>query len=870
MEQHPHPPEWIFKILRSFCPAPFQEEIEGDLYQRYVAHAARYGSSKAKRILLWSVIRFVRPGILFRNQFTLHNLSFYMLSNYIKIALRVMARTKAFTTINMSGLVLGITGALLLFLWVAYEFSFEQFHEKRDRIYVAWNRASENNQINCWNSTPRILAPTIKSEISGIAQSASFAQWDSPHLFSVGDRKVLKRNGAFTDGSFLSIVSFPMIAGDVNSALSHPNSIVITEAFAKQLFGNDDALGRSVSISQEDYNFEFIVSGILKDIPSNTQFQFDYLISFLFLESLGEKDESWGNNSLLTLVELSENTDVEQTNEQLRSIVKKHYPDGQHVEIFLHPLTKQRLYSRFENGVQDGGRIDVINMIILLGISLVLIACINFINLSTARAQRRSKEVAVRKVTGAIRRALIFQFLTESILVSAMSAIVALALAFFMLPYFNLLISHSISFTTIDIKFWLWFVVGVLAIGMIAGSYPAFYLSSFLPTKILRGSGTTAGGRSRVRFTLVVAQFGFAITMIVSTIVIYKQIKFVQDRNAGYSKDNLVFIPLTGELPKSYSAFVEELKSIDAAVSVTKTSGPLTMQWSGTTDMKWRDKDPENRTDVERIWVDQHVTTTLGLQVISGRDFDLDKFATDSTAVLINETALRLMEFQDPIGEEITDQGRQWHIIGVVKDFVFTSPHGKIEPIVLFGSKHTWAFNYVYIKLNPSKPIQQGVASVETLAKKYNPDYPVDLTFADSDYDRKFDDMRSTLRITITFCGIAIFIACIGLLGLATYMTEVRRKEIGIRKVMGGSSISIARMMSYATVKPILYSIILFSPLGWLSMEWWLQSFAYRTTIDPWIFIVAALALLTIALVTICVQTISAARLNPVKTLKME
>ncbi|MDZ7648673.1 MAG: FtsX-like permease family protein [Cytophagales bacterium] len=569
--------------------------------------------------------------------------------------------------------------------------------------------------------------------------------------------------------------------------------MIITEKFARQLFGEKEAFGETVSLSQEGYKFDFTVTGVLKDLPPNTDFKFEYLISFVFLESLGMKDTFWGNNSVTTLVKLKEGYDLASVNESIKDVEKKHYADGQHIEIFLYPLTKMRLYSRFENGVAVGGRIEVIRMLGILGICLLVIACINFINLSTARAQRRSKEVAVRKVTGAFRATLIVQFLCEAILMAVSAGVISLVLVYLMLPFFNVLIGHQLLLDLSNSTLWLSAAAIIFGIGFLAGSYPALYISAFKPVQILKGVGTSSY-RSILRNLLVVFQFGCAVTLVVSAIVIRKQITHVQNRDAGYSRNNLVYIPLTGEMPKNFEAFKNELSQSGTSASITKVSAPITEQWSNTGSMEWLGKNPEDRTIVERIYMDDNPSTTFGLQLLTGRDFDLQQFGTDSTAVILNETALRTMGFDNPIGEIIKDNGLEWHVIGVVKDFVFTSPFRKTEPIVLFsGVKLGHAFNVAYIKMNPTKPIQQHLTTLSSLVTKYNPEYPFEYHFADLDYQRKFEDMQTTLLITTVFTSVAILIACLGLLGLATHMTEARVKEIGIRKVMGGSAVRVLR-----------------------------------------------------------------------------
>ena len=627
--QKEQPPRWFLNLLGWFCPPRLREEIEGDLLERFHEQRRTIGIRRARRKMLWAVIRFFRPGILLRNTFAVNLAFLNMLSSHFRVSLRVLVRNKTFSAINISGLVLGMTGALLLFLWIRHESSFEQFHSNKDKLFMAWNRATENGQLNCWPTTPRILAPTLQKEYASVETAFSYAQWGSTHLFIVDDKRMLKTSGVFTDPGFLTALSFPLLRGNPRSALSNPNAIVLTERFARQLFGDKDAFGESVTIAQSGYPFEFTVSGILEDLPSNTEFDFEYLIPFQFLESLGEKNDFWGNNSVATLVQLKEGADVNSFNNEIRDIVKKHYAGGQHIEMFLYPLTKMRLYSRFDNGVPAGGRIETVRLLAILGVFLIAIACINFINLCTARAQRRAKEVAIRKVTGAFRTSLIAQFLCESMMITIVAGVIALGASYYLLPMFSSMVGQDISFTLSDPAFWILFCAFIIGVGLLAGSYPAFYLSGFQSVPILKGLKVKLSGGNAVRSVLVVFQFGFALMLVASALVVSRQIDFVQNRDAGYSSDLLIHMPLSADFVKNFEGFRHELLQTGAATSITKMSAPITEQWSGTTEMSWPKKDPLNKTDIQRIYVDENVVKTAGLTLLEGRDMDLSRFPND-------------------------------------------------------------------------------------------------------------------------------------------------------------------------------------------------------------------------------------------------
>lgn len=862
---------FALRFLAWFCPPTLYESIEGDLLEQFEEDAQAFGEKKADQKLFWNAIKFLRPGIILRNKFSFNLFDQFMFLNYFKVASRVMIRNKAFTLINVFGLTLGLTGAILLFLWIGREFTYDQFHADKDRIYKAWNRATDNGNINCWDVTPRVLAPTLQEGFSSIESAVSYASWGDQLLFTVGENRLLKSSGAYTDSSFLRLFSFPLLKGDARTALREPASIVLTEHFAKELFGDKDPFGETLNIGASGNTFPLKITGILKDLPTNTDFKFDYLIPFHFVDQLqGGMERNWGNNSVASYIKLKAGSNLESVNQQIKDIAKKNREQSKNIDIFLYPLTQMRLYSKFENGIPSGGRIEIIRMLAILGTCLVVIACINFINLSTARAQRRAKEVAVRKVSGAFRFSLVAQFLCESILTAAAAGIVSVGVAYLVLPLFSNLIQQPLKLDIASPIVWGVGLVFTIIIGALAGVYPALYISSFQPVKILKGMKLSASTRSITRNFLVVIQFGFAVMLVISAIVIQRQINFVQNRDTGYSKDHLLYQYMTGDLSKNYLAYKNELLQSGIAESVTKTSAPITERWSNTSSIGWNGKDPQANILFERFYMDEHISSTAKLTLVEGRDMDLNRYPSDSTAVIINETSAKAMGFQQPIGELITDNGQEWHVVGVVKDFVLTSPFQKVEPLLLFGCKGDWAFNVIHIRLNANDNAQQSIAKLSEFAKKYNPEYPFEYHFVDVEYENKFANLRTTQLITNIFSAIAIIIAGLGLLGLSTYMIEVREKEIGIRKVMGGSVASITRLLTMTSLKPILIAILLFSPFGWMSMKWWLNSYAYRVELNIGTIAYAALTIVVISITIISVQVIKAAKANPVLTLRNE
>jgi ABC-type antimicrobial peptide transport system permease subunit len=862
------PPAWILRFLAFICPDHLYEEIEGDLIQRFNRDLGKFPAGKSRRRFIWNTVRFFRPGILLRNKIRVPLIPLYMIANYFKVATRVMLRNKAFSFINVSGLALGITSAILLFLWIEKEFSYDQFHADKERIYKAFNRTVIDGQLQCWDRTPRILGPTLAADYSAIESAVTYRDQDAVYLFTVGDTKIMMNGGVYADNEFLSMFSFPLIKGNPATALSTPNSIVLTEQFAADLFGDKDPFGETVTIWEASESYPLVVSGILKELPSNTDFHIQYIIPFHVLESIEGKTIDWNNNSVNTFVKLKPGADPAALNNQIRDITKQHASAGNTTEVFLYPFEKVHLYSRFENGVPAGGRIEIMRMLGILGLSLLFIACINFINLSTARAQKRAKEIGIRKVTGANRIALVFQFLCESILLAAAAGMIALGIVYLLLPAFSTLIQQPITLNIGNAAFWLVVVGGIVLVGMLAGFYPALYLSSFQPVRVLKGSSISSSDGSLLRRVLVVVQFGFVITMIVSSVVVRKQILYVQNREAGYNRDNMVYHFITGDIDKNYRAYKHELLQQGLVESMSKTRSPITEPWSNTWAMEWDGKDPQSKVSITRFGADENFTKTAGLTLVAGRDLDLDLYPTDSTAMLLNEAAVKLMGFKNPIGETVKDGHIKWHVVGVVKNFIMASPFHRIEPMVIQGSK-SW-MGVIHMRLNPNKPVPEVMAGIGKLFTKYNSAYPFDYYFVDASYARKFSNVEGTLMITTIASAVVIFIACLGLLGLSTYMIEARVKEIGIRKVLGGSVLNITRLLCTSSLKPIVAGIVLFTPGAWFGMNWWLQSFDYRIDVNISLLLLAAGSTLAIALLTIGTQTFRAAKANPVDSLRSE
>ncbi|HZI25444.1 MAG TPA: ABC transporter permease, partial [Chryseolinea sp.] len=548
-----------------------------------------------------------------------------MIKNYITIAVRNLFKTKGFTFINISGLAVGMATAILILTWIYHELRFDKFHQNKKNIYHAYNRGMMDGKLQCWETTPMILGPTLKNEFPDVdAVARGYSRW---FVTIAGDRK-LSTKAFITDPSFLKIFSFPLVEGDVNTVLDDGYSIVITKKMALKMFDTVDALGKDIKIDNEFYH----VTGVLEDLPLNTDFNFEYLLSWEYMRRTGDDEINWANNGIFTFVMLKDGTDFESMNEKIKDITIRHSNGIVKEEIFLHPLDRWHLYSRFENGVASGGRIDMVRLFGIIGIFVLLVACINFMNLSTARSEKRAKEVGVRKAAGASRNSLVWQFLIESVVLASIAGFIGIVLVQIALPFFNTLIGQSIVIPFLEPGFWLAIIIFLAATGVVAGSYPAFFLSSFRPVLVLKGTFKKNVGVLNPRKILVISQFTFAVMLIVSTIIVMKQIEFTQGRERGYESERLVYHWLTGDLEKNYASLKNELIGSGVASSVTKTLSPMSTIMSDTWDLEWQGKVPGDKTDFERLSADEDLVKTASLTLIQGRDIDLQKFSSDSTA----------------------------------------------------------------------------------------------------------------------------------------------------------------------------------------------------------------------------------------------
>jgi ABC-type antimicrobial peptide transport system permease subunit len=791
-----------------------------------------------------------------------------MLKNYFTIAWRNLAREKGYAFINIAGLAVGMAAAMLIFLWIQNELTFDRFYPKTKRLFQVYNRDIIGGEPQVWGATPAPLAPALKRDYPEVEDAARYR---STNLLLAANNKFFNVEGSFADPGFLNMFDFPVLAGNRDNALAANSNIIITKSLAEKLFGTTDVIGKTIKIERKD---NFMITAVLENIPSNSNFKaMEYLLPWNYSVALGWTNDNWNNNNYFTYVLLDQKADAAAVNNKIKQATVPHLKvimeDPSHREIFLNPADKWHLYSKEEHGQLVDGRIVTVRLFGVIAALILLIACVNFVNLSTAKSDKRAKEVGIRKVAGAPKLTLVLQFISESMILAFLSGVVAFAIVWAFIPSFNTLINTQLSPDFTSSSFLIPAVAFVLLTGVLAGSYPAFFLANFQPLKVIKGTYKAARTTFSPRKGLVVLQFTFAIVLIISTLIIKQQISHAQNRSNGYDKNNLVFTYLQGDLGEHYAPLQQELLSSGAVSSISKSIGPITqlntrqwgVSWPGSTQ---QDKDQEFvpfGTDIDFI-------KTNGVKLVAGREIDIRKYPTDSLALMLNEAAVKAMRLRDAVGVKVKFSGKEWNVVGVVKDFIFASPYDKINPVLVYGPARD--LPWTSMRLNPSNNTAKNLETVRTIFKKYNPEYPFEYTFADESYQAKFEEEQRTAQLTTLFTGLTIFISCLGLFGLAAFSAQQRTKEIGVRKVLGASVMSIIQMLSNEFVKLVLIAFLAASPIAWYVMNKWLMDYNYRISIELNVFAATLLLTILLVVVTVSFQAVKAALMNPVKSLKID
>ena len=788
-----------------------------------------------------------------------------MFKNYLIVTLRNLFKNGFYSFINISGLALGITCSILILLWVADETSFDKFHPKADRLYQVWVRAFFDGNINSWTSVPLPTYEAFKTADSNI-QRMCVTDWGGDHLITVGENRLIKR-GFYASEEFLEMFEFPLLTGQASQVMDDPRSIIISESTAKALFGNEDPINQVIRVDNEH---DLKVTGILKDIPSNSSFQFDFLLTWKFREQSNDwvrrNTTNWGNYSFQVFAELNDASNHEAVEKSVRLMLQEHGETETKPEYFLYPMLRWRLFSNFENGVETGGMNDYVQLFTIIAIFIIVIACINFMNLATARSERRAREVGIRKSVGSRKRELVLQFIGESTFISFLAFAVAILAAQLLLPYYNNLVEKKLVIDYASAEFWLFSVGLVLFTGLVSGSYPAFYLSSFQPARVLKGKPTIGKGASKPRKVLVTLQFGFSILLIIGTIVIYQQIQLVKGRELGYDQENLMAVNYTNEVAKNYRAIKLELLGTGVVEAVTKSNSQIT-DINSNNFLGWPGKPEDLRIIFTTIATEYDYTKTMGIKILEGRDFSED-FKSDTAAILINKAALALMNLKDPIGTELDLWGGKRKLIGVVDDVLMGSPYQPVKP--MFAVLEPEWIDAVTVRLRKTTDLQGSISAVKAVFEKYAPAYPFEYRFADVEFQKKFTTINLTSKLAGLFATLTIVITGLGLFGLAAFTAEQRTKEIGIRKVLGASVSSLVGLMSKDFSRLVLASFALSAPVAWWLLNKYLERYPIRTAIEWWVFVVTGVIALAFALAIVSTQALRAARANPVASLRSE
>ncbi len=799
-----------------------------------------------------------------------------MIRNYFKIAWRNLLKNKVYSFINIFGLAIGMAVTIMITLWINDELNYDSYFKNYDSIAQVYQSQTFNGAISTGPMLPRPIEKVLNNKYGDNFKNTAMSSWTQPRYLKYGDKSI-SRDGNFIQEQGLKIFEFHIIKGAKNG-LKEPNSIMLSESTALALFGDQDPIGKIVNVNSTD---NMLVTGIFEDIPSNTTFNnVNFLMPWkYYIKSapwIEQNKDNWGNNSFQMFVQIADNTTMNGISKKIRDSKKESNEETARFDpqIFLFPMKDWHLRSNFENGVQTGGRIDDIWLFGIIGAFVLFLACINFMNLSTARSEKRAMEVGIRKAIGSNREQLIKQFLIESLLVVSSAFFVSILLVLLSLNGFNQLASKEIQFPWNNLQFWSYSLGFIVFTSLISGSYPALYLSSFRPVKVLKGTFKTGRFSALPRKILVVTQFTVSVALIIGTVVVMQQIQYSKNRPLGYETEGLIQIPLMSpEFFGKYDFMHHQFLASGGVIEMSQSSSPTTAIWSNQGSFNWKGKPDGFQDDFAWTAVSYDYVKSLDMKIVEGRDFSRE-FPSDSNAVLINQKAVEYMGIKDPIGQYLRAPSEKYpngtlQIIGVVQDVVTQSPYEPVKQGIYAFDKNDNA-SFYNLKLNPNKSVSADLEIVENTFKKFFPNLPFEYQFVDKEYGKKFDAEERVASLAKVFTGLAIFISCLGLFGLASYVAEQRTKEIGVRKVLGATVANLWMLLSKDFVQLVLIALVIAIPLAYYLMHEWIQKFAYRTDLHWWIFLISALGALAITVITVSFQAIKAALANPVKSLRTE
>lgn len=865
-----YPPKFFLRFFRWFCHPEMVAHIEGDMMELYAERLRSTGKRKADIKFILDVVLLCRPGII--RPITLErNINQYaMVKSYFKVGWRNMLRNKGYSAINISGLAIGMAVALLIGLWVFDELTFNKHFKNYDRIVQVMQHQTYNGEIGTQVSNPAVMAEEIRNVYGSDFKHVLQSSWNFSHILTYGEN-IFADPGSYFEPGVIDMLSLNIVHG-TKDGLKEMNSILLSESVAKKIFGNEDPINKMLRL---DNIVDVKVTAVYEDIPQNTSFRELKIIMpwSLYLSQnawIQKMNDPWDSNFTQTYAQLNENADVETVSRRIKDVKfnRQQEEDKRYkATVFLHPMGKWHLYSDFKDGINTGGQIDNVWLFSITGIFVLLLACINFMNLSTARSEKRSKEVGIRKSIGSVRSQLILQFFSESILIALLAFVLAIGLGFLALPAFNTVAGKQITIPWNLPVFWLIGLGFTLITGLFAGVYPALFLSSFHPVKVLKGSFKQGRMASLPRQVLVTVQFTISIVLIIGTIIVYKQIQYAQGRPMGYTVDGLVTTDVNPKRHKHFEAIRNELKSSNAIVEMAESGSPITDVWNTNGGFDWEGKDPNLAVDFPNNGVTHEYGKTIGWQITAGRDFSRD-FASDSSAFILNESAVTFIGLQDPVGKILKWNNRDFTIVGVVNDILVQSPYAPVRPAMWHITDDSE--NVFIIRLNPDKSAQESMAKVKEVFTKFDTTSPFSSTFVDEEFASKFGNEKRIGTLAAFFAILAVFISCLGLFGLASFVAEQRTKEIGIRKVMGASVRNLWQLLSKDFVILVIISSAMAIVFSYFFFTNWLKSYEYRTSVSWWIFASSAAGALVITLVTVSFQAIKAATSNPINSLRSE
>ena len=791
-----------------------------------------------------------------------------MIKNYFKITWRNLKKGKLYSFINIAGLSIGMAVTMIIGLWVSDELSFDKYHKNYEHLGQVWQFVTFDVEKASYNSLPIPLAEELRSKYPDF-KSASVSTYNREVILGTADKKITK-SGMYTEQYFPEMMTLKMLSGTRNG-LKDMNSILLSASLAKILFGSEDPVNKVISMNNKA---EVKVTGVYEDLPGNSSFKDVFFLApwqlFASIDSYAKKaSDQWDENSFQIFVQLKDGADFSKVSSVIKDIrMKRDDPPKYKPEFFIHPMSRWHLYGDFTNGKNTGGLIQHVRLFGIAGIFVLLLACINFMNLSTARSEKRAKEVGIRKTIGSARRQLLYQFFSESVLVSFIAFILSLLLVQVAMPFFNQVAGKEMIIPWTNVYFWLLALGFCLTTGLMAGSYPALYLSSFQPIKVLKGTFKAGRLASLPRKALVVFQFTVSIMLIIGTLIVFRQIMYAKDRPSGYNSDGLIEVNMrTPEIRKNYDALRAELINSRYIKNVARSMGSVTEDYGGTTAVSWKGKTP----DMKPLLISNRVTheygKTIGWKLLSGRDFS-ETFSTDTSAVILNQSAAQLMGFKDPLSETIKLSGKDYRVIAVVGDMIKFSPFDHVKPSLFIIDRNST--NVINIRIAPEISVSNALAKTEAIFKKHNPAEPFEFKFVDEEYAAKFSNEVKIGKLASFFAALAIFISCLGLFGLASFVAEQRTKEIGVRKVLGATIGSVWKLLSKDFVLLVFISLVIASPIAYYFMHGWLENYRYRINISWWIFALAGIGSLLLTIVMVSFQAIKAAVTNPVKSLRNE